>query len=321
MATLLSIAINPDVAIIYLGDSIQYKCLATYDDGSVVDVTELTTWGLTLSPPPTVVEFDTTTEGLLLSREVGVETVYADYEGKSDTGSVTVHNPLIQELPSALVGKYRPVTQDYLDLITSQYQNSPKFLHWIRTYLEIVEDIRELVLALPYYFSFNKIIETPGSLSADLYLTVKAGDFTFVEFEACIGDQLDIIGEIVGQPRKVTFNPTGGASPILDDDTYRLLLKNTIMFNHWNGDQTSMQEFWTTLFPGGKIIIQDNQNMTMDITLLGSFTQMIIDLITHDYIVPRPQGVLCNYNYGTTPFFGHDRRDVYIAGFDEGNWV
>jgi hypothetical protein len=66
--------------------------------------------------------------------------------------------------------------------------------------------------------------------------------------------------------------------------------------------------------------------MTIDVTITGTFTQIIIDLIENDYIVPRPQGVWMNYYVGTIspanlPFFGFDRRDAYVSGFDEGHWV
>lgn len=35
-------------------------------------------------------------------------------------------------------------TDTILKLITSQYQNSPKFLHYVRTFLNMVQDVREL---------------------------------------------------------------------------------------------------------------------------------------------------------------------------------
>jgi len=326
MATLTSLTIIPDEIILYLGDVIQLVCIANYSDGTSVDVTADTTFSIyTSSPPFVLAEFGSEIylNGMIYTKSIGVGTVTASYGALFVYAAITVHEPLIVELYPALVGKYRPVKQEYLDLITSQYQNSPKFLHWVRTYLEMVEDIRELATSLTYYLSLNRIIEDSEILNPDVYLTTKEGisSFEFVEFDACVGTQLDILGVILGQSRKINFDPTDGSSPTLDDDTYRVLLKNKIMYNHWNGNMQTMQEFWATLFPGGKIIVQDNQNMTIDVTLTGDFTSIYIDLITHDYIVPRPQGVLCNYLYGTLPFYGHDRRDAYISGLDEGNWV
>lgn len=322
MATLVSIDIKPDAGIIYLGDTVQYQCLATYSDGTVVDVTELTTWSL--SGSPSIAEFDGTTNGLLISKSIGDASVGADYSTVSDTTTITIHNPLIMAIPADLVGLYRPETQDYLDLITSQYQNSPKFLEWVRTFLAMVEDIRDLAQNLSFYFSFNQIVSpTSATLlpSGNDYLTVKDGDFDFVAFDAAVGDQLDILGVILGQSRTVDFNPSGGVSPTLDDNTYRILLKNKALINQWNGMSDALQTFWQTVFPGGKVVVQDNQNMTFDIILVGAFSSIIVDLIANGYIVPRPQGVLVNYYYGETPFFGHDHDDAYISGHDVGNWV
>ena len=146
--------------------------------------------------------------------------------------------------------------------------------------------------------------------------------WNFVPFELLVCFPVTIEG--VG--RVIDFKPTDGSSSTLDDETYRILLKNKVLRNHWDGKAASIQEAWSNLFPGGKIIVQDNQNMTVDVTVTGAFTQIIVDLIENDYIVPRPQGVLMNYYTGTVspsnlPFFGFDRDDTYVSGFDKGHWV
>jgi len=192
--------------------------------------------------------------------------------------------------------------------------------------MDIVDDIKDISQSLSFYFSLFRVIEKDALAYVPDALTTKAGSYTFVSFDACVGDQLDILGVILGVPRQVTFDPTDGSSPILDDSTYRILLKNQVLKNHWDGRAESLQTTWKELFPGGTIIIQDNQNMTIDVTITGTFTQIIIDLIKNDYIVPRPQGVWMNYYVGTIspanlPFFGFDRRDTYVSGFDEGHWV
>ena len=326
MATVESLEIIPDVADIYLNDTLQYQALATYDDGSVVDVTDTVTWSIISSP--TIAAFSGVTAGLLTGSITGSGTIVAALAGFSPsmTGTLSIHNPLIVEQAHDLVDQYRPVVDDYIKLFTSQYQNSTKLLAWARSFMDIVDDIKDLAQNLSFYFSLFRVIDKDAAAYVVNALTVKEGDYTFAAMDACIGDQLDTLGVILGVARKVTFNPTGGASPILDDDTYRLLLKNQVLKNHWDGRAESLQGTWKDLFPGGTIIVQDNQNMTIDVTITGTFTQMVIDLIENDYIVPRPQGVWMNYYVGTIspanlPFFGFDRRDTYVSGFDEGHWV
>ncbi len=324
MATMTSLEIIPDAADIYLGDTVQYQALATYDDNSVVDVTDLATWVVISSP--TIATFSGTTPGLLIGSATGSGSVVCNYGGfsPSTSGTLDIHNPLIIAQPVDLVDEYRPSVTDYLGLFTSQYQTSTKLLAWAKGHLDIVMAAKELAENLVNYFSFNRIIDNTTPTYVENAFTVKENSeypYDFVAFEAAIGDQLDVLGVILGVGRTVDFNPTGGASPILDDDTYRILLKARVIMNHWNGKAASLQEKWKELFPGGKIVIQDNQNMTVSVTIYAGLSQMIVDLITNEYIVPRPQGVLMNYYYGTTPFFGFDRDDTYVSGFDTGNWV
>lgn len=121
-----------------------------------------------------------------------------------------------------------------------------------------------------------------------------------------------------------TFDITSvsaGISSTLDDDTYRILLKAKIAQNQWDGQITSLYAIWQTLFPGGTIAVQDNQNMTATIFLSGITSSIVQDMIVNGLIVPRPEGVLYNYVTSPLPAFGFDGDHVYIAGFDEGHWA
>lgn len=324
-----SVEITPNVANIYLGDELQYHVIVTYKNGVIVDLTDEALWSTSSSP--SIADFSTETPGLLISKAlgtcdivVGVPDLFGFFEFAN--ASLTIHEALIVEQAHDLVDQYRPVVDDYIKLFTSQYQNSTKLLAWARSFMDIVDDIKDLAQNLSFYFSLFRVIDKDAISYVPNALTTKAGSYTFTSFDACVGDQLDALGVILGIPRLVTFDPTDGSSPILDDDTYRILLKNQVLKNHWDGRAESLQTTWKELFPGGKIIVQDNQNMTIDVTITGAFTQIIIDLIENDYIIPRPQGVWMNYYVGTVsppnlPFFGFDRRDIYVSGFDEGHWV
>jgi hypothetical protein len=59
--------------------------------------------------------------------------------------------------------------------------------------------------------------------------------------------------------------------------------------------------------------------MSCDIVLTGTFTSIILDLVVHGYIVPRPEGVLYNYIFGGLPIFGTDESNSFIAGVDLGH--
>jgi hypothetical protein len=110
-------------------------------------------------------------------------------------------------------------------------------------------------------------------------------------------------------------------SPILDDTTYRIYIKAKIAQNSWDGTRGSLYAIWQQLFPGGQIILIDNQNMTVSITLKGTFTSILKDLITNGYIIPRPEGVLFSYTFPVLPAFGFGSSPGFIAGFGTGHWV
>lgn len=180
----------------------------------------------------------------------------------------------------------------YLNLLTSEYQppNSPKLNAFLLMLLKKFDDISQCQEQMDMAFDLDN----------------------------AIGPQLDILGISLGAPRVVGFQPSGGVSPVLNDATYRIYLKARAALNQWDGTIGSLQSIWAKLFPGGQIIIADNQNMTATIILKGTFTSIQQDLITNGYIVPRPQTVQYTYTFGG-PTFGADLNNAFIAGADLGH--
>ena len=148
---------------------------------------------------------------------------------------------------------------EYLNLITSQHRDKPKFVATVQAMAVNYVYLQDLLRSLHSYF----------------------------DIDTALGNQLDIIGEWVGVGRNVNIpidgvyfswndtastgwnngvwnganDPTSGVT-MLPDDSYRLLLKAKIAANSWDGTIPSMMELWETVFPGSHLLIQDNQNMT-----------------------------------------------------------
>jgi uncharacterized protein DUF2612 len=154
-------------------------------------------------------------------------------------------------------------------------------------------------------------------IDAGVLVGMMVNDF---DIDLAIGPQLDILGQIIGAKRVVPFQPSGGVSPTLTDAVYKILLKAKIAQNQWKGQASTLYALWGQLFPGGKLILIDNQNMSVTVLLSGTFSSITQDLITNGMIIPRPEGVLYNYIFGTFPAFGFDASDDYIQGFDTGHW-
>jgi hypothetical protein len=188
---------------------------------------------------------------------------------------------------------YGPSRDYYMALLTSQYQNAPNLNAWLAALLVPIIDMTVALGTFPGWFDIN----------------------------SASGVQLDALGQIVGASRTVGFQPSNNVSPTLNDATYRILLLAKIAQNQWDGHISSLYATWAMLFPGGKIAIIDNQNMTATIILSGVFTSIIQDLITHGLIVPRPEGVQYTYQFPVLPVFGFGPANAFIAGFGQGHWA
>jgi hypothetical protein len=187
-----------------------------------------------------------------------------------------------------------PLTLDYyLGLLTSQYQLSPNMNAYLRGLLTLLFDVVACAMSFEPAFDLS----------------------------TAVGNQLDILGIIVGVSREVDFTPSDGVSSTLTDDVYRTVIQAAIGFNQWNGQVAQLQTLWAQLFPGGTIIVDDLQaDMSCQIFLTGSFSSILQDLIQNGYIIPRPQTVSFDYVFNSLPAFGFDLNNSFIAGFDLGKW-
>lgn len=172
----------------------------------------------------------------------------------------------------------------YLDNITSQHRNKPKFIAWLSSSLNIIDHA---------------------------YIMTKNMDNDF-DLDNAIGKQLDILGQIIGRKRTLTFQPLNGHNPVLDDETYKLVLKAKVAMNMWDGKIESAYEIWNNIFDDIGLQLQDNQDMSLTAYITGYVNQIRQDLIQHGYIVPKPEGVRINY-IGRTPidFKVHSAMVVY----------
>jgi Protein of unknown function (DUF2612) len=197
----------------------------------------------------------------------------------------------------------------YKSLITSEHKNRPKYIAWLAVLLTPLNDAAIFLNTMYQYFDIN----------------------------IAVGDQLDLIGVIVGQNRLVDITTTiddvsnvdsiqnfdtldSNDSNLIDDD-YRFLLKAKMINNVWDGTIETLVTMWNKLFPENTIIIYDNQDMTLTVTLAGNLDNIKRQLITNGYIIPKPMCVRINYYFGTLPIFGYDYDKDFVSGYDNGHWL
>lgn len=200
----------------------------------------------------------------------------------------------LDENGNIVVSRSAHPSDAYTNLITPLYKTKPNFMLWLSMALFKIPFPKDMV---------------------DMFNTA-------FYLETAVGSQLDILGEIVGQSRYIDFVPSDGSSSTLSDENYRVLLKAKIANNMWDGRLLTLGNLWTTLFPTGKIMITDRQNMTMDVVIFGQMPIIIRDLVSHGYIVPKPQTVRINsITYiGDAPAFGFEMDTDLVSGFDKGKW-
>jgi hypothetical protein len=210
---------------------------------------------------------------------------------------------------------------DYLNLITSEHKDKQKFIATVSVNVQIQVAIQAILTSLV------------DALDIDLAL----------------GSQLDVLGEIVGVSRVITvsiantlftwngvdatgwnygvwqdqFAPLGTLS--LPDDVYRTLIKTKIAANAWDGTTEGAYAIWAQLFSTQQILIQDNQDMTMGVVLIGgSIDSLTLGLLTGGYISLRPEGVQTIFYAvpaDTNPGFGWNVSSAYLGGWGTGSWL
>ena len=158
------------------------------------------------------------------------------------------------------------LSEAYLNLITSQHRDKTRYMSIVAAFLGHTDDI----------------------FSAGIYL-----DDEF-DLEIARGKQEDTLGMFVGEERMLDFIPQSGESPVLDNESYRVLLKSRIIKNLWKGGIEDLQDSWEELF-NDRIKIRDNQDMTIDILVKDPFDNRLNEAIARGKVFPKPQSVLVTY--------------------------
>jgi hypothetical protein len=199
----------------------------------------------------------------------------------------------------------------YLNLLTSEYRNSPKLNQLLQFLLRKFDDVSECLVQLDTAF----------------------------DLDYAVGVQLDTLGLVLGASRTLPFQPSNGASPVLTDAVYRQYLQARVSWNTWDGLVDNIPPLWQRMGYQGTLVLADEQNMTVNVTCPGIDNPLILDMLcgtatgwtgvgpqptnidmTNGLIIPRPQGVRYIYNSSLLPVFGFDQQNAYVAGFDTGLW-
>lgn len=213
------------------------------------------------------------------------------------------------------------ILDDYLNLITSEHREKPNYKAMVS-------------------FGASVYVYLQGLLGSMIPL---------FDVDIAAGDQLDIIGKWVGITRNVKIPITGvyfswdadaslgwdygtwqgHLAPTdlnsLPDDAYRLLIKAKIAANQWDGTTDGAYAIWESVFSNLTILIQDHQDMSYDLAVVGGIIDSLtLALLTGGYIPLKPEGVHVNeylVSVDTNKAFGWDVESDFIGGWDESSWL
>ncbi|GLG01589.1 hypothetical protein Alches_16290 [Alicyclobacillus hesperidum subsp. aegles] len=176
--------------------------------------------------------------------------------------------------------------EPYLSLITSEHADKPNYMAWLSAILQKVDDSISVSNSIPSAF----------------------------ELDTAEGAQLDILGQLIGQPRDIGVPLTNNSS-ILDDDHYRLVLQAKIVRNQWDGTVGEIYDIWNAAFPGTQLALVDNQDMTMTANITNLEDNLAAELVTAGLIIPRPLGVELNV-MASTSITSQEYIGSVVSGYD-----
>lgn len=211
----------------------------------------------------------------------------------------------------------------YRNRVPSQNRNKEKFIATLQAVLDPVLSLQKLLASIP-----------------ELY-----------DLDRATGNQLDVVGEWVGRSRFISipiegvffsfddteitgydrgvwcgeYDATSGMTR-LDDDSYRFLLKLQILANMWDGTPEKFYSGVRALFNDLSVVIEDHQNMTIAIGVVGKTLSSAQRALFLQQIAPfKPCGVRIDVfmlpQLDNTPLFAFDIDTDNLAGFDKGGWA
>lgn len=212
--------------------------------------------------------------------------------------------------------------QDYLSLIPAPNSIQPNYMAWEAANLQFLVDFINVMNNIPVAFTVT----------------------------TASGVQLDRLGEILRVSRTLPYNPGGGASAVLIDDFYRIALLAKIVQNQWKGTKNEIYDFWAAFVSQYPVIIQDNQDMTMNVLVIGMPNNLVgtvefgydtetstikgydegywdpivgvlRGMVTHGYFTPKPAGVSVTYSFMNNPAYAYDQNSALLQGYDMGYWA
>lgn len=186
---------------------------------------------------------------------------------------------------------------DYNGLITAEHADKPKFMAMVSAVAQCFVDQIDLLQSMQDAFDLDQAVG-PQLDAVGLWIGLSRNIAVPIDNVYFSWDT-----ENVGWDQGVWKQPGDSAAGItvMDDGTYRLVLRAKIGSNHWDGSMEKSVPILQSIFSiaGARAKIVDNHDMTMTIYIIGgTFSALSKALIQQGYIPLRPVGVSADYVLG-----------------------
>ncbi len=196
--------------------------------------------------------------------------------------------------------------------VALQYQESPKFLDYLRALLQVPNEQEALLQKV----ALQTDIDEAEGVNLDVL-----GDIVGASRIVPYSSALQFFG-FQGQPGALTFGEEGFpaiggrfreefetdfTTSTLDDVAYRVLIRAKIVKNHSKGTNEDVLRGLAYLFgPGVPVAVGDHGGMAIQIAVGRELTFLEQAMIINLDILPRPAGVRISQrvSYDITNFFG-----------------
>lgn len=239
-----------------------------------------------------------------------------------------------------------PNQEYYRELITSEYRLAPRFNDMVRKMVDYGCQLDTSILKIVEMFDLDTacddqldIIGACVGVSRDLDFEptpIGRGDIVLPSPEETAKDSgTESIYTVYQTPSIINMSESDVVqsfapqdiedAPLITDSVFRTMIKARIVQNVWKGNVLDLYEMWANLFPENLgIQIQDLQDMSYNIVLVGYYTGLMRELIMHGYIIPKPEGVRINtlsfIDTSGMPIFAYDYHTLNYSGY-KSHWL
>lgn len=174
-------------------------------------------------------------------------------------------------------------------------------------------------LATPYWKETDKRPKAMQRLRYVLRQAIDLDNFiisltTNFDIDTAVGNQLDMIAKQMGISRDITVVNDDGEATHLSDDDLRYLIRGTIIRRKWDGSIDHVNRLareW--IKQNSFIIVEDDTNHCMDVTVTGHISYTQSQLIASNLIIPAPIGYKNTYHMQSS---GSDSTTINtLSGF------